>query len=105
MRHFLRVLCLGLSGILPLVLTGCTLSNSPDATPTPEQGMAIQGRVYGGQAPLEGAQIYLLEASISAYGGPGIAASASNASTSLIQSTATGATLDTAAERPTASIT
>ncbi len=57
--------------------------------------MAIQGRVYGGQAPLEGAQIYLLEASISAYGGPGIAASASNASTSLIQSTATGATLDT----------
>src|ERR1039458_8801728 len=45
MRLSLRVLYLPLFGLLPLVLTGCTLSLNAPATP--EQGMAIEGRVMG----------------------------------------------------------
>ena len=66
-----------------------------DAPATPEQGVAIRGRVYGGQVPLEGAQLYLLQANTAGYAGPGIAASTSNASKSLLTSVAGQTTLDT----------
>jgi len=46
--------------------------------------MHIKGVVHGGQQPLNGAQVYMYAASTAAYGGSGIAASSSNASTSLL---------------------
>lgn len=93
MRHLLRAWHLPLFGLLPLILTGCTMTS--DAPATPEQGVAIRGRVYGGQVPLEGAQLYLLQANTAGYAGPGIAASTSNASKSLLTSVAGQTTLDT----------
>ncbi len=72
-----------------VVLGGCALGTS--GPPTPDAGMAITGRVMGAQAPLVGAQVYLLAANTTGYGGAGIAASTSNASVSLL----TSGTLDT----------
>jgi hypothetical protein len=46
--------------------------------------------VYGGQAPVVGAHVYLFAANTTGYGGAGIAASSSNASVSLISATETG---------------
>jgi hypothetical protein len=93
MRLSLRVLYLPLFGLLPLVLTGCTMTSSAPATP--EQGVAIQGRVYGGQVPLFGAQVYLFQANTTGYAGPGITGSAGNASKSLLTSVAGQTTQDT----------
>jgi hypothetical protein len=97
MDLFLRVRHAQLFGLLPLVLTGCSLSPSPGATSTPslQTGAAIRGSVYGGEVPIGGSHIYLLEANTSTYGGPGIAPSSSNASVSLLSSTGAGTTLDT----------
>ena len=69
-----------------LILSGCSanfgdLSDAPTAT-----DMNIQGVVHGGQQPLNGAHIYMYAASTKGYGGSGIAASATNASTSLLTS-------------------
>src|SRR5580692_6272543 len=57
--------------------------------PETYQGVAITGVMHGGQAPVVGSHIYLLAANTTGYGGPGIAASSSNASISLLTS-ATG---------------
>jgi streptogramin lyase len=57
-------------------------------------GAKLAGRVYGGQQPIVGAQVYLFAANTTGYGGNGIAASSSNASVSLLTNTA-GTTLDT----------
>jgi sugar lactone lactonase YvrE len=73
---------LPLACLLPLVLTGCTLSTT--AAPTPEAGPAIQGVVHGGQNPIVGAHVYLLAANTTGYG---------NASLSKLTS-GTGRTLD-----------
>ena len=54
----------------PLILTGCALN--PTASPTPEQGAAIQGKVHGGQQPIIGAHVYLFAANITAYGASSI---------------------------------
>ena len=67
---------------VPLLLTGCAVDSL--SGPNPEPGVSIQGSVHGGQQPIVGAHIYLLAANTSGYGGPGIAASASNASVSLL---------------------
>ena len=77
----------GLAGVL--TLSGCSanfgdVSNAPTAT-----AVHIKGMVHGGQQPLNGAHVYMYAASTGAYGGSGIAASASNASASLLTS-ATG---------------
>jgi hypothetical protein len=53
--------------------------------------VSIQGSVHGGQQPIVGAHIYLFAANTTGYGGPGIAASSSNASVSLLT---TGSGLD-----------
>ena len=67
-----------------LGLTGCS-ANFGDVTSTSTQtAMHIKGVVHGGQQPLNGAHIYMYAASTAAYGGQGIAASSSNASTSLL---------------------
>jgi hypothetical protein len=70
---------------LPLVLTGCTLSPTTTDT-TPDAGMAIQGTVHGGQAPIVGSHIYMLAANTDGYG---------QASASLLTSVPGSTTLDT----------
>jgi hypothetical protein len=73
---------LSLAGFLPLVLTGCAVESV--GTPTPDPGVAFQGRVQGGQQPIVGAHVYLLAANTTGYG---------NASVSLLTA-GTGRTLD-----------
>jgi streptogramin lyase len=73
---------------LSAVLTGCNLQ--PTATPTDIPGTAISGIVHGGQQPITSAKVYLLAVNPTGYGGPGIAASAANASVSLLNPVATG---------------
>jgi len=72
-----------------LILAGCagvpvlTTTSTPTS---PVQGAALHGRVHGGQQPIAGASVYLYAAGTGGYGGNGIAASSSNASTSLLNS-------------------
>jgi hypothetical protein len=81
---------LPLACLLPLVLTGCTLSTT--AAPTPEPGLAINGSVHGGQQPIVGAKVYLLAANAGVF--TPNASGYGNASVSLLTS-GTGRTLDT----------
>ena len=83
MRSLVIVLSVFVAG-----LTGCTLVST--ATPDPEPGVAIQGKVHGGQQPISGAHIYMMQAGTSGSASYGIAASSSNASVSLLNSAATG---------------
>jgi streptogramin lyase len=69
---------------LSFALTGCAFG--PSASPSPEAGVPIAGLVHGGQQPISGAHIYLFAANTTGYGGSGLAASTSNASTSLLVS-------------------
>lgn len=70
------------------LLAGC--QSTPLTTNTTETrtipGVALQGRVHGGQSPISGAKIYLYAVGTGGYAGPGISASASNASQSLLNS-------------------
>ena len=52
----------------------------------------MQGKVLGGQQPIVGAHIYLLAANTTGNAGPGILASSSNASVSLLNAALTGQT-------------
>jgi hypothetical protein len=70
---------------LPLVLTGCSFG--PTAEPSADAGLAVQGAVRGGQQPITGARVYLLAANITGNAGPGIAASSTNKSLSLLSGT------------------
>jgi len=79
---------LAVAALLSLALTGCTLATT--ATPTAVSGSTIQGMVHGGQQPIVGAHVYVFAADITGYGGAGIAASSSNASTSLMSAATTG---------------
>jgi streptogramin lyase len=69
MKKFLPFLLL-----LPSVsfMTGCTTSFAPDTSeienPAVVEGVGFSGTTYGGQSPIFGAQIYLLEATTSGYG-------------------------------------
>src|SRR5579864_4090637 len=83
-----RVLCLFLASLLPLVLTGCAIG--PAGAPTADTGLAIQGMVRGGQQAIVGAHVYLMAANTTGNAGPGIAASSSNASASLLVAATTG---------------
>ena len=67
-----------------LGLTGCSADFGDVASTSSQTAMHIKGVVHGGQQPLNGAHIYMYAASTAAYGGNGIAASSSNASTSLL---------------------
>jgi hypothetical protein len=77
----------GLAGLAgALMLSGCSanfgdVSNTPTAT-----AVHIKGIVHGGQQSLNGAHVYMFAASTAGYGGTGIAASTTNASTSLLTS-------------------
>jgi len=77
-----------------LILAGCAgmpaiTSSNTDTIP----GTVLHGTVHGGQNPIAGAQVYLYAINTSGYGGPGIAASSTNASVSLLHSGA-GTTQD-----------
>ena len=72
-----------LASLLPVFLTGCAME-SIDGT-SAAGGLAIQGKVHGGQQPLVGAQVYLLAANTTGYG---------SASVSLLTG-GTGRTQDT----------
>ncbi len=61
--------CLFLLALCTL-LTGCTLETTAPATPSP--GLSLQGTVFGGQAPIAGAQVYLFAAGTSGYGGSSV---------------------------------
>lgn len=83
-----------------LFFAGC--SGMPDVTPTDQPssaaGAVIKGSVHGGQNPIVGAHVYLLAVNSSAtstYGGPGIAASSTNASASVLTSGAGSDSLGT----------
>ncbi|HWG18290.1 MAG TPA: hypothetical protein VN678_10530, partial [Acidobacteriaceae bacterium] len=77
---------------LPLVLTGCTLTNT--GTPSPVQGATISGSVHGGQQPIAGSHVFLFAANETGYG---------LAATSLLgnNSVTTGLTKDTSVGNPT----
>ena len=70
-----------------LLLSGCSIS--PVATTSKNQpgstaGAAIKGVVHGGQSPIVGAHVYLYAVNDTGYAGPGIAASSTNQSVSLL---------------------
>ena len=65
--------CAGMPG------SNSSLTNSP-------QGAAISGKVHGGQNPIKGAHVYLMAVNTTGYGGPGIAASSTNKSASVLTS-------------------
>jgi sugar lactone lactonase YvrE len=67
---------------LSVLTSGCSLNMN--GVPSPESGQAIQGKVFGGEQPIVGAQVYLLAAATSGYG---------NLSNSLLTA-GTGQTLD-----------
>lgn len=77
-----------LACLLCLMLSGCSLSST--SAPTPETGLAIQGRVLGGQQPIVNAHVYLFAANATGYGGGGLSASSNNASLSLLNAATTG---------------
>jgi hypothetical protein len=72
---------LWLAALLP-ALTGCGVG--PVIPPSARPGVALHGRVHGGQQPVDAAQVYLLAANTTGYAGNGIAPSAANASVSLL---------------------
>ena len=77
---------LALLVVLPIALTGCAIA--PTANPVPEQGLSLQGKIHGGQQPVNGAHVYLMAANTTGYGGNGIAAGSLNASISLLSAAA-----------------
>lgn len=83
-----RFLCLALASLVPVALAGCSLGTSTAQSSDP--GLPIQGMVHGGQQPIVGAHVYLLAANTTGNAGPGITASTSNASVSLLNPTKTG---------------
>ncbi|MGA9063371.1 MAG: NHL repeat-containing protein [Terracidiphilus sp.] len=80
---------------LALLLSGC--AGAPVMTPSSTgsvPGTALRGKVHGGQSPIVGAHVYLYAVNDTGYAGPGIAASASNASISLLNSSGSNTTED-----------
>jgi streptogramin lyase len=72
-----------------LVLSGCSAGPVFTSTATPSgstPGIAISGRVHGGQNPISGAQVYLYAVNNTGYAGSGIVASSGNAAVSLLKS-------------------
>jgi hypothetical protein len=77
-----------------LALAGCVGMPAVNTSSTGSaSGTALRGSVHGGQNPIAGAHVYLYAINTNGYGGPGIAASSTNASVSLLHF-ATGTTQD-----------
>jgi len=70
-----------------LLLAGCSSMPAVTTSSTGSgSGTVLRGMVHGGQNPIVGAHVYLLAVNNTGYGGPGIPASSSNASVSLLTS-------------------
>ncbi len=71
-----------------IFLTGCvgTQFGSTTEKTNPLQGAALVGKVHGGEQAIVGAYVYLYAANTTGSAGPGIPASASNESISLLDS-------------------
>jgi hypothetical protein len=70
-----------------LLFTGCEVSNLPSSSSVSTSTLGrIQGRVHGGRQPVAGAHVYLYAVGTTGNGGKDIAASASDASVSLLTS-------------------
>jgi streptogramin lyase len=85
MRLSVIVLC----SFSVLLLTGCSLSSTAPSSATLDDSssaVTIHGIVHGGQQPVAGTHIYLFAPNTTGYGGNGIAASAANASLSMLNS-------------------
>lgn len=68
-----------------------TVTDSSNVSSTASvQLIAPNGRAYANQKALSGAHVYVLAANTTGYGGPGLAASSSNASISLLSPASTG---------------
>lgn len=79
-----------LAAMFSLALSGCSsnstgLLTTHDSEP-PVAGVAMQGKVHGGQNPISGAAVYLYAANTTGNAGPGISGTTSNASISLLTS-------------------
>src|SRR5580698_194009 len=75
-----------------LCVAGCSANFDPQLSGAAGDGGTIKGQVYGGNQPVNAAEVFLLETNASAYGGPGVTATngvGGNASKSLLTS-ATG---------------
>jgi sugar lactone lactonase YvrE len=72
-------LVLSSAALLCLSLTGCTMVET--ASPVAETGATLQGRLHGGQQPVVGAHVYLMQANTTGTGA---------ASISLLSSASTG---------------
>src|ERR1700689_1530621 len=92
---FFSSCCVSLACLVCMLLSGCTLSTTAAPSPESGAGAAITGRVMGGQQPLVGARVYVLQTNTTGYGGTGIAASSSNKSISLLTNVPGSTTLDT----------
>ena len=70
------------------LLAGCA-GMSPTATNVTDAPLTIKGIIHGGQQPIVGAHVYLLQVNTTGNAGSGIAASTSNASISTLDPTST----------------
>jgi hypothetical protein len=83
----MRVLCAFVLSSVALLLSACTgMPVLTSSNTGPASGTALRGSVHGGQNPIVGAHVYLYAINTTGYGGPGIAASSTNASVSLLRS-------------------
>jgi hypothetical protein len=72
-----------------ILFSGCTATPVlTSSSTTPVSGTSLSGIVHGGQNPIVGSHLYMYAVNITGYGGPGIAASSSNAAISLLASAA-----------------
>jgi hypothetical protein len=90
MRPTFLAPCVPLACLLCGLLSGCELSST--AGPSPDAGLAIQGKVQGGQAPIVGARVYLLAANAGVF--TPNANGYGNASVSLLTNVPGSTTLD-----------
>jgi hypothetical protein len=80
---------LSVACLVCVLVSGCSISTT--SAPTADAGLAIQGKVFGGQQPIVGAQVYLFAANAGVF--TPNANGYGNASVSLLTS-GTGRTLD-----------
>lgn len=79
-------LAFSLLSVPALLLTGCSANFDSSGAPPSQLSVGnISGRTWGGRQPIAGARVYLLQTNTGNYAGPGLTASASNASVSLLR--------------------
>jgi len=64
----MRRIFVGLGMTATLLLSGCGASSGPESAGVPVKGIALSGKVHGGQQPVKGAVIQLYAAGSSGDG-------------------------------------